>query len=339
MRIVLGLSLIAALPAAVQDCPANVETGPVIQYGTRVTVQAIRGGGTGDMGKYIGQSGTVGNINNNGTNNTSCWFSGDVTMDNGDIPYFNAVAFSDTGSSGQWSACAAGTLRGTISAGRVVVLDQVHMDDAYFSSQGIVAGATFTVVTPLHNNGECWFGGSIRGADGQEFYVYKASFRNNDNACPSNAIEHSIKPGGSLVIAALHTRTPPDQVALLPPGTLVVATEQITPADACWMSGWLELPSGTRVNASRVALTQGTGASRFCDESGVDIPSSGEVTVTAIHLRDAYAAVASDVVGLTGRISGEVTRREGCWVGVNLITDSGTRYRFDRVSITPSSTP
>jgi hypothetical protein len=164
----------ATAPACRTSCPAGAVSGGSIVGGERVKILALH-----PEDAYCGSTGVVGvtgSVVGELSSIDGCWMAGGFYGDDGSEFYFYKAAVKRVGG---------GTPpppppredrhMGSVPAGTVFTIVDVHAEDAYHPSRDLLRGLACTATGDLSAMEPGWFAGPVYCADNIEYYFYKVA--------------------------------------------------------------------------------------------------------------------------------------------------------------------
>ena len=336
---------------------ADLASGSSVQI-TNVSTEDAYYASRSDL---IGKKCTVGadglDISGKGNTATGSWYSGPVTCEGGTSYYFYQVSLNvldspvvvgTVVSTGDGS-CPAGAFRGSgqEDGARVTVL-AVHPDDAYFDNRGEIEGRMGVVSGDIHNNGDCWFGGSIV-TDGTSRYFYKAAVSVGGTTTTTTTgptVSGSpISAGTGFTIVDLDPADAYYGRMSHFVGQHCVATGTMTdngsgyyggPADCDREPGAYFFMVEVTLDGSTGPTTTSTGLTRYT--GGGSLPAGTAFRIADLSPDDAYYSDRASYIGLECVASEAMNDNGGSWYGGQTRCGSLTPY-FYKVGVALSEAP
>jgi len=225
---------------------------------------------------------------------------------------------------------------------RVRVL-AVSESDAYFPQRAEIVGKTGTVdrMDPTGSSGQCWYGGQFNGDDGSSYYFYQVALEviAGGGGCPS----------GSYTGTEVYSGTRVRILAVSPEDAYYGTRHSIEGkvgrvegtwskmGEPCWFAGQFYADDGSSnyFYQAAVEILSGGEVADSCPPtaSTASLTEGTRVKVLAIHSEDAYHSDAARIIGIQGKVSGDLHSNGGCWMGGGFTADDGTYYYFYKAAV------
>lgn len=250
---------------------------------------------------------------------------------------------------GQATDCPPGVTTSAPANGVKVKIVSVHPDDAYFSSASDLIGTTGTG-TDLTVMEGCWMAGSFAADDGESYYFYKAAMVVTggaaapvaDASCPAGASTVSdFAEGQRLKLVGIHAEDAyySDSATLI--GTKGVVSGDLHNNGGCWFGGSFTADSGdsyyfykgafVALDGAAAAPTPAVACPAGSASSG--IAGGSRVRILGLHPDDAFYGDRGSLVGLSGKVDGDLHPTEGCWLAGGFVSDAGQDYYFYKAAV------
>lgn len=306
-----------------------------------------------DAAEIIGTSGRIEGAFSTGT----CWYAGQFYGDNGDSWYFYQVALMVTGSGGSVGGGCPGTAytgSAPTSGTRIKVLT-VSPDDAYYSSRASygLEGVSGRTDGSWSSTGSCWYAGQFYTDAGDSYYFYQAAIEilgagsaATGGSCPAGAYTGGVPASGTKITVL--TVSPEDAYYSsrssygLEGKTGRTDGSWLKTGEPCWYAGQFYADNGDSFYFYQAAFTTSgaSGSPGTCPSTATtksSIPGGARVTLIDLHPDDAYYSMKSTMIGLSGKVDGDLHSNDKCWMGGGFTADNGSYYYFYKAAFTEGS--